>query len=177
MNIVTVPWLKHNSRSKLRPLNGVILHHTAGASATSTIRWLRKVTVRASYHYILARDGVIYKCVPVKKRAWHAGFSVGKFGRFVNSNTIGIAFANRGDGEVYTEAQITACHQLLVELVMNEPNLSWISTHRLITNRKNDPKGFGFHGFVQQHKLHCDLAGMRALKPFRYIKLNRSWDG
>lgn len=145
-------WLKSSRRTK--PITGVILHSTAGASAASSVAWLRRGDVMASYHYIIERDGAITKCVPTSRQAWHAGKSYGWEGANCNGYTVGIAFANRNDGvERVTAAQETAAEILIRELMKYERSLRYISTHRLVSpGRKNDPRGWNFRGFFERFK-------------------------
>jgi N-acetyl-anhydromuramyl-L-alanine amidase AmpD len=143
-------WLKSSRRAK--PITGVILHSTAGASAASSISWLRRGDVMASYHYIIERDGMITKCVPTARQAWHAGKSTAWEGAGCNGYTVGIAFANRNDGvEIVTAAQENAAELLIRELMKHERGLRYISTHRLIApGRKNDPRAWNFYRFAQR---------------------------
>lgn len=143
-------WLKSSRRTK--PISGVILHSTAGASAASSVAWLRRGEVMASYHYIIERDGAITKCVPTVRQAWHAGKSYGWEGANCNGYTVGIAFANRNDGvERVTVAQETAAELLIRELMRFEPSLHYISTHRLVSpRRKNDPRMWDFKKFADR---------------------------
>ena len=165
---IVEPWLPYNERKK--PLTGIILHHTAGGTAESSIDYMRSLQSpnRASYHYIVDRDGTVFKCVPVSKRAWHAGSSVGKYGDDVNSQTVGISFANLGNGEAYPSVQVQAAHDLVDTLCRAQPGIEWISTHRLITDRKIDPASFGFRQFCSQHP---------RLEMWMDASLNRGWDG
>lgn len=143
--------LKSNKRKK--PITGIVLHSTAGASAISSIDWLRRVTTRSSYHYIIERDGTIFKCVATSKRAWHAGVSRGWDGPNCNDYTIGIAFANMNDGhERVTKAQEESCAWLIKELQNAISTIRYISTHRLVSpGRKNDPRGWWFTTFCRNH--------------------------
>lgn len=133
-------WLASRPRSK--PATTVVLHATGGESATGAISWLRKI--KLSYHYIIAKDGEVIKCVPTGRVAFHAGKSRGPDGENVNAYSIGISFANRNDGrDPYTSAQVQACRDLMFELKRNIPTLEWLTTHRAIAPlRKTDPKGF-----------------------------------
>ena len=133
----------------------------------STIRYLQSVFVRASYHYLIERDGVVFKCVPASKRAWHAGIARGPFGKDVNSYSLGIAFANKGNGEAYTVAQKVACAELIAELKRQFPKLKYLTSHRLITSRKIDPAHFDFE----------DFAKTVDLEPWRDASLHREWNG
>lgn len=137
-------WLA--SRPRKGPPTTVVLHATAGGSAASSIEWLQKIGL--SYNYVIDRDGKVFKCVPTSKVAFHAGKSSGPFAGDVNGYSIGVAFANKNDGEPYTNAQVTACRDLLAELARAIPTLQILTTHYAITvkrdgsARKVDPVGF-----------------------------------
>ena len=168
MTVIPVhPWLKHNDRRAGTVPSVVVLHHTAGASAMSTVRYLWNPLVRASYHYVIERDGTVFKCVPASKRAWHAGVARGPFGKDVNSYSVGIAFANKGDGEPYTVAQKAACSELVAGLRKQFPHLKYLTSHRLITKRKIDPFAFDFEAFARTTDL----------EPWRDESLGRKWNG
>lgn len=171
MNIEAVPWLRHGKRRK--PLTGILLHHTAGGSAVSTIRWLRKIGL--SYHYVISRGGKIFKCAPVSKRAYHAGWAKGKYGRDVNSQTVGIALANNGNRETYPNAQLIALHDLVTHLARTD-GIEWISTHRLVTRRKIDPFAFSFQDFMFTVRKTLQKE-RRSLAMWRDDRLRRDWDG
>ena len=174
--VVLEKWLKHSERNAV--VTTVVLHATGGATADSSISWLKNPWAMvkgiltkfpdASYHYIIERDGTVFKCVPLSKKAWHAGISNGPDGRNVNAYSVGIAFANKNDGEdPYTFEQTLSAQVLIDQLWEQFPKLAYITTHRLITSRKSDPKGFGFYGFAKKHT---------RLKPWMDASLNRTWD-
>ena len=60
-----------------------------------------------SAHYLIGERGRVWQLVPEAARAWHAG--AGRWGavRDVNSRSIGIELANRGD-DPYPAPQIAA---------------------------------------------------------------------
>lgn len=174
------PWLPHSARPSGTVVDTVVLHHTGGASAESTIRWLRGpwsaalnrfMGRSASYHAVFERDGTCYKCVPLSQKAWHAGRSNGPHGPDVNRYSVGIALANRGNGEEYPEAQLMACASYIrFELPKQFSGLEFVTTHRLITGRKVDPAHFGFIEF-------CDSRLGDQLAPWMDEGLGRPWDG
>lgn len=132
-------WLANRERKA--PVTTVVLHATAGGSAESSIEWLRRINL--SYHYVIERNGFITKCVPAGRVAYHAGKSLGPDGPNVNEYSVGIAFANRNDGEAITKAQLLAAAWLLYELRKQFPDLRWVTTHYAVSpGRKTDPKGF-----------------------------------
>jgi N-acetylmuramoyl-L-alanine amidase len=139
MPVNTTPlgkWLP--SRTRHASTTTIVLHATDGKSAGSSISWLRQIGL--SYHYIIERDGEIFKCVPISRVAFHAGRSVGPEGPNVNGYSIGIAFANYESGqEKITAEQIVACAELVQDLSAG----SWVSfltTHYWVSpGRKTDP--------------------------------------
>lgn len=130
-------WLSSRARRQL--CTTVVLHATDGASAGSSISWLRKIGL--SYHYVIERDGSVTKCVPVGRVAFHAGKSLGPDGPNVNEYSIGISFANHESiGEHLTAKQIWAAEQLCKELKASMPELEHLTLHRVISpRRKKDP--------------------------------------
>lgn len=140
-------WLQ--SRARKHPATGIVLHATAGASAASSISWLRQIGL--SYHYVIERDGVVTKCVPLSRVAFHAGVSWAWGGANCNEYTIGICFANRNDGkEPYTAEQTTAALDLVAE-IRKDKNIRWVTSHALCatpSGRKDDPKGYDMAKFA-----------------------------
>lgn len=123
-----------------KPISCIVVHATAGASAVSSIQWMRDKDL--SYHYIIERDGTVFTCAPRTNRAFHAGLcSNAPLGGFPNSYAIGIAFANKNDGiEKITEEQEKALALLVQELKRKITTLKTITTHRAIApKRKTDP--------------------------------------
>lgn len=84
----------------------LIIHHTAGATALSSINFWRSPEAKgASAHVVIDRDGTIYQCRPFNTTCGHAGVSkwkdpnTGKLYTGLNSCSIGIELANAGDDE------------------------------------------------------------------------------
>lgn len=147
-------WLA--SRARKTHCTTIVLHSTDGASAGSSIHWLRQIGL--SYHYVIERDGSITKCVPVSRVALHAGKSLGPNGPDVNRYSIGIAFANReSKDEPITAYQIRAADELINELKSGDPGLKYLTMHKLISpGRKTDPAMLPineFRGFAGRNRL------------------------
>lgn len=165
---ILVPPLPRRRRSK--KITTIVLHATAGGTALSSISHLRNVG--NSYHYIIERDGKIYKCVPTDRDAFHSGVSDGPQGPDVNLYSIGISLANfqgfKGKMEGYTDAQIEAMDWLIEQLVNSIPTLKYITTHRIISpGRRADPKGLDLSAYAKKFP---------KLKPWRQ-KPAQSWTG
>lgn len=74
----------------------LVLHYTAGKSATSSINWLTNPESKASAHLVLARDGMITQLAPFNVKTWHAGLSHWDGLSGLNSYSIGIEMDNAG---------------------------------------------------------------------------------
>lgn len=151
-----VNWLA--SRARTERCTTIVLHSTDGASAGSSISWLRKIGL--SYNYVIERDGQITKCVPLSRYAFHAGNSYGpheerkgvsrrqdRHGNFVagcsvNSYSVGISFANyESRGEPLTDAQLDACAWLVKVIADSSDDIRWLTTHAFVSpGRKKDPR-------------------------------------
>ena len=150
--------------SRRRPASEVIttivLHATAGSTLSGAISTLH--TRGLGYHYLIDKDGSIWKGAPVMHRTGHAGNSYGPHEEeaglsrtqnrrkefiedcSVNSYSIGISFVNENDGtHPYTTAQKLAARNLISELARALPSLKWVTTHALVSpGRKTDPRAF-----------------------------------
>jgi N-acetylmuramoyl-L-alanine amidase len=74
----------------------LVIHYTAGVSATGAIEWFKNKAAAASAHFVIDRGGAVTQMVGLDKRAWHAGVS--KWGELTGLNrfSIGIELANAG---------------------------------------------------------------------------------
>ena len=147
----------------------VVLHATVSKAAPGTIRHLRNVGL--SYHYIIEKDGTVYKCAPASKEAYHAGVSKGPQGKHVNHYSIGISFVNMNDGkDPYTLAQTESLKDLISELQKQFPTLKYITTHYWVTqlpngrSRKTDPRGYEVEGIAKQFGLEVWNEGRPVLR-------------
>lgn len=134
----------HGPRKKLRPLF-VVLHATGTSKVQSPLKWLCNPKSKVSAHYLVDKNGDVYKLVPTGRTAWHAGTSVGPYGKSVNQTSIGIELVNKNDGiDEYTKAQYAAVEHLL-DALKAPHDIEWVATHAEIAEpvgRKTDPKGF-----------------------------------
>ena len=133
-------WLAHRGRK--RACTTIVLHATAGRGVDGAVSTL--IQRGLSYHFIIAKDGTVTKCVPISAEAYHAGKSSGPEGASVNGYSVGISFANLNDGkDPYTLAQHLACEELIASILKQVPSIVYLTTHRQISYpRKNDPLDF-----------------------------------
>lgn len=99
----------------------VIMHYTAGWTASSAIATFASAAAKVSAQFTIDTDGTIYQHVATNRRAWHAGPSVYKGVKDLNSHSVGIELVNPGFlrlrgtnyvdsvGNVKTVADVGAC--------------------------------------------------------------------
>lgn len=109
--------LQHPSPNQGPRRNGarpdmVVLHYTAMRTAAAALERLCDPAAEVSAHYLIGPQGEIWQLVDEEQRAWHAG--AGRWGSVtdVNSRSIGIELANRGD-HPFAAAQMDALEGLL----------------------------------------------------------------
>ncbi|MFC5566525.1 N-acetylmuramoyl-L-alanine amidase [Rubellimicrobium aerolatum] len=90
----------------------MVIHYTAMRSTREALERLCDPLAEVSAHYLIAEDGEVLSLVPEERRAWHAG--AGRWGevRDINSRSIGIELANRGD-HPFAHRQMAALERLL----------------------------------------------------------------
>lgn len=94
----------------------VVLHYTAMATGDAACARLCDPQAEVSAHYLICETGRIRQLVAEEARAWHAG--AGSWGAVtdVNSRSIGIEMANRGD-HPFAQAQMAALEALLADIL------------------------------------------------------------
>lgn len=80
------------------PLNPtyLIIHYTAGTTASGAINWFRNPEAKASAHLVVERDGSVTQMMPFNQVAWHAGKSALNGIVGFNRHSIGIEIVNAG---------------------------------------------------------------------------------
>jgi N-acetylmuramoyl-L-alanine amidase len=74
----------------------VVVHYTAGYTASSAINTFLSPAGKASAHFVVEVDGRVTQMVNCNDTAWHAGFGVYRGGGQVNKRSIGIEIVNPG---------------------------------------------------------------------------------
>lgn len=94
----------------------VVLHYTGMDTAEAALERLCDPECEVSSHYLIDREGTIYRLVDESKRAWHAGD--GRWGGHddVNSRSIGIELDNDGTGP-FAEPLMAALEALLGDIL------------------------------------------------------------
>lgn len=149
MRIIERPSPNHGARPDRASIDAIVLHGTAG-TAESDLSWLCNADSRVSYHYLIDRDGQVYRLVDEERRAWHANPSEWDGRPDLNDWSIGVGLSNRGPvgadprnpgQESYPSAQLMAAAELLTD-ICDRHGIPWrmILTHAQVSpGRKHDP--------------------------------------
>lgn len=118
----------------------VVIHYTAMASCAAARDRLCDPLAEVSAHWLIAEDGTAEALVPEDARAWHAGAGWWGGGEDVNSRSIGIELANRGD-HPFAEPQMAALEGLLRGIMTrwSIPPAGVIGHSDMAPARKRDP--------------------------------------
>jgi N-acetylmuramoyl-L-alanine amidase len=102
-------------RYKERMLNSIrqiVVHHSATTSGTPEAFARYHVQQKwpgISYHYVIARDGTVYKCQKATTISYHASGA--------NGSSIGVCLVGHFDEQLPTQAQTDSLIDLLADLV------------------------------------------------------------
>ena len=112
-----------NFNKKKRSINSIkliVIHYTGMQSERESLIRLSDPKSKVSCHYLINRDGKVYRLIGDRYIAWHAGKSFwGKF-KNLNKNSIGIELVNKGHEFGYTnfkKKQITSLIKICKSLI------------------------------------------------------------
>lgn len=115
MNIIEKPSPNNNLRPGGSKITTIVIHDTGCHDGKAAIAWLLNPSSNVSAHYVVDRDGSIFRLVDEVRRAWHAGESV-LFGvQNVNNYSIGIEVVNDGQ-EPFPDLQLVSLCDLVVDI-------------------------------------------------------------
>ena len=173
-------WFRGKLRNPLVPVSLIVMHSTAGSSLAGAVSTLRARGY--GYHYLIDKDGSVWKGCPIARSVGHAGNSYGPreeerdvgrrqnsraefiAGCSVNGYSIGISFVNENNGRTpLSPAQVDSAINLVRAIHAVMPSVTHITTHAIVSpHRKTDPKMFDLERF----------ALITGLKPWRYHQSN-----
>lgn len=139
-NIVSTPFPTYH-KIRRESDNIVVLHYDSGPDVASTLRYLKRK--RNAYHYVITKQGTIYKLIDPKYEARHAGISFFHGHFLLNRYSIGICLSGSGTTP-YTDAEYTSLVWLLRQLKQRYPDIDTTkivghSDIALPFGRKKDP--------------------------------------
>ena len=120
----------------------LLLHFTNMETAEAAVDRLcdPDVSPPVSCHYVIAEDGRLWQLVPEEMRAWHAGIGVWGAVDEVNSRSIGIELANKGN-HPFPEPQMRVLEALMQGIMARWaiPPERVIGHSDMAPDRKDDP--------------------------------------
>ena len=119
MQVYERPSPNFNDRQGCDEPSLIILHYTDTKDLETALGFLTDPVREVSSHYVVDRDGTLYRLVDEEKRAWHAGRSFWQGITDLNSHSIGIELVNGGHAygpEPYPQVQISAVSALCNDL-------------------------------------------------------------
>jgi N-acetyl-anhydromuramyl-L-alanine amidase AmpD len=134
-----VPSVRHSSLSTSQGPIAIVWHFTATDHGTARVlarrirTYRRAVDRAASWHVIIAHDGVLWQSVPFLRGAWHCARGT-IMGHRVNACSVGVEL--EGHGDRFPPAQIVAAQRLVRALAQAYPIRDVNATHG---HREYDP--------------------------------------
>mgnify|MGYP001161295474 FL=1 len=126
-----------------KKISFLIFHYTETNDLAKAIKLLTSKKRRVSCHYVVDTNGTIYNLVDEKKRAWHAGESMWKRSKDINSRSIGVEIVYPGEvlGKKYKRKQIESIIKLSLFLKKKYKirNQNILGHSDIAPNRKIDP--------------------------------------
>lgn len=149
--MIEVPSPNHEPRE--HAAHFVVIHATVG-SLRSALSWLTNPASKVSAHYLIAKNGEVFKLVDEQRVAWHAGKSQWMGHSGLNAYSIGIELVNRNDGsDPYPDEQYQACAELVASIChrLHIPvdREHVIGHYEISPGRKTDPAGFDLDKLVK----------------------------
>ncbi len=137
-----------NERDPNVALEYIVLHYTGMQDAASAAGRLCDPASKVSVHYIVDEDGAVLQLAEESKRAWHAGVSLWRGQKDMNSASIGIELVNPGHAFGYRQfpsAQIIELKSLVRAIIQRHhlsPALALLGHSDIAPGRKQDPGEF-----------------------------------
>lgn len=131
--------LNFKSMSNRQTTDRIILHHSASsvASAEDIHRWhLNNDWEGAGYHFLVRKDGKIYRMRPEEKIGAHAYMN--------NYNSIGICFEGNFEVEEMSNIQVQSGKELVAYL-KNKYGINTVQGHRDVNSTSCPGRNFKFN--------------------------------
>ncbi|MEI8320896.1 MAG: N-acetylmuramoyl-L-alanine amidase [Alphaproteobacteria bacterium] len=185
MKVVSYPSPNHSKRPESPDM--IIIHYTDMRDAPSALERLCDPVAKVSAHYLIEKNGTVYKLVEETEKAHHAGISFWKNRTSLNDYSIGIELDNPGEQyglapfpKPQMDALVALMHQLQERFQI--PNQLILGHSDVAPTRKRDPgplfdwayladKGLGiFPDFRGPRRTEANLHHVqRALEDIGYV--------
>jgi len=151
-NVLWIPSPNFRTPKPPRGITLIVLHATETAGIQSPLDWLRNKKSKASAHYLIGKDGIVFQLVDEIDITWHAGISAWKGQIAVNNFSIGIELVNLNNGkDSWPDDQIRSCARISAGICKDHKLSadSIVGHFQISPGRKTDPVNFpweDFHG-------------------------------
>jgi N-acetylmuramoyl-L-alanine amidase len=167
-----------SKKRSIKSIKIIVFHYTGMQSERESLIRLCNPKSKVSCHYLVGRNGTIYRLVKENKVAWHAGKSHWRNYKNLNKNSIGIELVNKGHKFGYTnftKKQLTSLLKITKSIVKKYKikNKNIVGHSDIAPLRKIDPgEKFPWKEFSKKkigiwHKYNSNF-----LKKFRKVKNN-----
>ncbi len=138
------PSPNHDARPPGGAVDMLVLHYTDMADAAAALARLCDPAARVSAHYLIGREGTVYRMVDEARRAWHAGEAFWRGACDINARSIGIELDNPGHGlglAAFPDVQMAALVALAGAVLARHPipSQNVVGHSDVAPRRKRDP--------------------------------------
>lgn len=142
--IIEAPSPNLDERPGAVPIDMLVMHYTGMETAAAALARLCDPRSKVSAHYMIDEDGSVYRLVPERLRAWHAGVSAWRGWTDINARSIGIELVNPGHAfgyRAFPDVQMAATVELSREIVARYaiPVRNVVAHSDVAPGRKMDP--------------------------------------
>ena len=157
----------------------LVIHYTGMQSERESLSRLRNPKSKVSSHFVISRNGKIYRLVKDNKIAWHAGKSCWGNYKNLNKNSIGIELVNKGHRYGYInfkkkqiDSLIEICKKIVKKYKIKPNNV--VGHSDIAPLRKIDPgEKFPWKSLAKK-KIgiwhYCKPAILKKLRKIRVLK-------
>jgi len=172
-----------NNRKRLaKSIKVIVFHYTGMQSERESLIRLCSQKFKVSCHYLIGRNGTVYRLVKENKIAWHAGQSHWGNYKNLNKNSIGIELVNKGHQFGYTnftKKQLISLIKITKNIIKKYKikNKNIVGHSDIAPLRKIDPgEKFPWREFSKKQIGIWHNLKPESLKKFRKIDNNKKKD-
>ncbi len=131
-----------------RNVDMIVLHYTGMKTGAEALARMRDPEAKVSAHYMVERNGDVFRLVAEDKRAWHAGVASWKGETDINARAVGIEIVNPGHEfgyEEFPDVQIGAVIALIKDIrTRHDVSPAMVLGHSDVAPRRKEDPGEKF---------------------------------
>lgn len=169
LKVESLPLPHFDARPNGVSINTIVIHSIydeMGETRFDTLSCIRRLNeCEVASHYLIGREGELYKLVEDEARAWHAGLSkmpkeMGGEEK-VNNFSIGIELVGSPDTD-FNDIQYDVLSRLITALKINFPIKNIVGHEHISPGRKSDPgSSFNWNALKNLLKRDGSLDGLQ----------------